>query len=248
MSEALRLEQVSIALEGRILIPPWSVSVPPGQIVTLMGPSGSGKSTLLSYLGGTIATVFRAAGRVWIGEREVTREPPERRRIGILFQDDLLFPHLSVGENLAFGLRPTVRGRKLRAARIEAALGEAGLGGFAARDPATLSGGQRARVALLRLLLAEPQTLLLDEPFNKLDMVLRADFRRFVFEHALAAGLPVLMVTHDRADAEAAKGPVLELGTSADGGPVISVALANVAARTPVPSGQVCSSLGKGTD
>ncbi len=224
MNAALHLERVSIALEERLLIPSWSVSVPPGRVVTLMGPSGSGKSTLLSYLGGTIGAAFRAAGRVWIGAREVTDEPPERRRIGILFQDDLLFPHLSVGENLAFGLTPAVRGRKLRAARVDAALGEVGLAGFAARDPATLSGGQRARVALLRLLLAEPEVLLLDEPFNKLDMALRAEFRRFVFEHAGAAGLPVLLVTHDWADAEAAGGPVLALGTSADGEPVISAA------------------------
>ncbi len=251
MSGALRLERVSIALEGRTLIPPLSVSVPPGHVVTLMGPSGSGKSTLLSFLGGTTAAAFRAAGRVWIGEREVTEEPPERRRIGILFQDDLLFPHLSVGENLAFGLGPRVRGRKLRAARVDAALDEAGLAGFAARDPATLSGGQRARVALLRLLLAEPEALLLDEPFNKLDTVLRADFRRFVFGHAVAAGLPVLMVTHDRADAEAAKGPVLELGTSADGAPEISAARvprAIEAAGAADPSGEVRSPPQKGVD
>ena len=251
MSGALHLEGVSIALEGRMLIPPLSVSVPPGHVVTLMGPSGSGKSTLLSFLGGTIAAAFHAAGRVWVGEREVTEEPPERRRIGILFQDDLLFPHLSVGENLAFGLGPRVRGRKLRAARIDAALSEAGLAGFARRDPATLSGGQRARVALLRLLLAEPEVLLLDEPFNRLDTMLRADFRRFVFGHAVAAGLPVLMVTHDWADAEAAKGPVLELGTAADGMPVIGAArvpLAIDAARAAIPIGGDWSPSGKGAD
>ena len=251
MSAALHLERVSIALEGRVLIPPWSVGVPPGQVVTLMGPSGSGKSTLLSYLGGTLGAPFRATGRVWIGARDVTEQPPEGRRIGILFQDDLLFPHLSVGENLAFGLRSTVRGRKLRASRIEAALREAGLAGFAHRDPATLSGGQRARVALLRLLLAEPEALLLDEPFNRLDTMLRADFRRFVFEHAVAAGLPVLMVTHDWADAEAAKGPVLELGTAADGMPVIGAARVPVAidaARAALPIGGNRAPSGKGAD
>ena len=221
MSGPLRLEQVSIALEGRMLIPPFSVAVSPGEVLTLMGPSGSGKSTLLSVLGGTVAPVFRVTGRVWIGEREVTVLPPERRRIGILFQDDLLFPHLSVGENLAFGLAPSMRGRGAREARIDAALRDAGLAGFARRDPATLSGGQRARVALLRLLLAEPEVLLLDEPFNKLDAAMRADFRRFVFEHAKTAGLPVLMVTHDVADAEAAHGPVLELLHAPEGMPVI---------------------------
>ena len=221
MSGPLRLEQVSIALEGRMLIPPFSVAVSPGEVLTLMGPSGSGKSTLLSVLGGTVAPVFRVTGRVWIGEREVTVLPPERRRIGILFQDDLLFPHLSVGENLAFGLAPSIRSRGAREARIDAALRDAGLAGFARRDPATLSGGQRARVALLRLLLAEPEVLLLDEPFNNLDAAMRVDFRRFVFEHARTARLPVLMVTHDVADAQAAQGPLLELLEAPDGAPVI---------------------------
>ncbi|MGC8519038.1 MAG: ATP-binding cassette domain-containing protein [Steroidobacteraceae bacterium] len=210
---ALRLEQVSIVLGGRVLIPPLTEEVSPGTVLTLMGPSGSGKSTLLSFLGGTLASPFRAGGRIWVGAREVTALPAERRRIGTLFQDDLLFPHLTVGENLAFGLARTVRGRRARATHIAAVLAHAGLEGFAARDPATLSGGQRARVALLRLLLAEPQVLLLDEPFNRLDAALRAEFRQFVFAHAAAAALPVLLVTHDGADAEAAGGTVLALRT-----------------------------------
>ena len=220
-----------------MLIPPFSVEVGAGQIVTLMGPSGSGKSTLLSVLGGTVAPVFRVAGRVWIGEREVTVLPPERRRIGILFQDDLLFPHLTVGENLAFGLAPSLRGRHARAARIDAALRDAGLTGFARRDPATLSGGQRARVALLRLLLADPEVLLLDEPFNKLDAAMRTDFRRFVFDHVKTAALPVLMVTHDEADAEAARGPVLELLQAPDGMPAIHGSSGNRSLRREAETG-----------
>ena len=130
--------------------------------------------------------------------------PLERRRIGILFQDDLLFPHLSVAENLAFGLSPAYRSRAERAARIESALTEAEMAGLGERDPATLSGGQRARIALMRTLLADPKALLLDEPFGKLDQGLRARIRDFTFIHARQANLPSLLVTHDPEDAAAA--------------------------------------------
>jgi len=207
----LHLRDVRITLHARELIPGLNLAVRPGECVTVMGPSGCGKSTLLAYVAGTLDPAFRATGRVVIGESDITDVAPERRRVGIQFQDDLLFPHLSVGENLAFALTDRVRERQARLRHVEAALEEADLAGFAARDPATLSGGQRARVALLRTLLAEPLVLLLDEPFNRLDAQLRHDFRRFVFDHALQRGLPALLVTHDAADAQAAGGPVIEL-------------------------------------
>ena len=178
--------------------------------MTVKGASGAGKSTLLSHLCGTLAPTFTATGRTWLGERLLDDLPPERRRMGILFQDDLLFPHLSVGANLAFGL-PAKLGRAERAARVADALREAGMDGFEMRDPATLSGGQRARIACLRTLLADPLALLLDEPFSKLDTALRGRFRAFVFEHARVRALPTLLVTHDPSDAEAAGGPVIDL-------------------------------------
>ena len=207
----LALAGIRIALGGTTLLALPNTTVAPGEAVTLMGPSGCGKSTLLAFVCGTFDPAFRAEGRVLIGREEVTHLPAHRRRIGILFQDDLLFPHLSVAGNLAFGLPPALRGRGPRMARIEAALADAELAGFGPRDPATLSGGQRARVALMRALLAEPRALLLDEAFSRLDAALRDRMRRFVFDRAARLGLPVLQVTHDPADAAAAGGVTLSL-------------------------------------
>ncbi|MFO1397689.1 MAG: ATP-binding cassette domain-containing protein [Burkholderiales bacterium] len=207
----LSLDDVRIALAGRDLVGPLSLTVAPGECVTVMGPSGAGKSTLLAFVAGTLAPAFSATGRVQLGARDVTHAPPQARRTGILFQDDLLFPHLTVGGNLAFALPAAIRDRDERRARIAAALAEADLAGYEARDPATLSGGQRARVALMRTLLAQPEALLLDEPFGKLDAALRDGMRRFVLDHAHERGLPVLLVTHDPSDAQAAGGRVLSL-------------------------------------
>lgn len=209
----LHLQQIAIAIGGRHLIHDLSAKIAPGDCLTVMGPSGCGKSSLLAFVSGTLDPAFAAKGSVALDDRVLDAEPPERRRLGILFQDDLLFPHLTVGGNLAFALPAVVQGREARRQRIDAALRDAGLEGYADRDPATLSGGQRARVALLRTLLAEPRALLLDEPFSKLDTALREDFRRLVFAHARTRGLPTILVTHDAADARAAGGTVLQLAT-----------------------------------
>ena len=211
---ALALDGVRIALGDRALVDGLDLTIDAGRCVTLMGPSGCGKSTLLAFVAGFIDPAFEARGRVRVGDDDVTAWAPQQRRIGILFQDDLLFPHLTVGGNLAFALHERVRDREERRARVEAALREADLAGFASRHPATLSGGQRARVALMRTLLAEPRALLLDEPFGKLDAPLRDEVRRFVFDHALERALPILLVTHDEADALAAGGPVLRFGAA----------------------------------
>jgi len=197
-----RGDEPLIALDARIA---------PGRALTLMGPSGIGKSTVLAAVTGTLAPPFRMSGRILLDGRDITGLPTERRHVGILFQDELLFPHLSVGGNLAFGLPPG-GSRAGRRARIEAALAEVDLAGFADRDPATLSGGQKARVALMRMLLSGPRALLLDEPFSRLDAALRDQTRRLVFDLARDRGLPVLLVTHDAADAEAAGGEVIRLG------------------------------------
>lgn len=193
---------------GAPLFPALNLSVPPGVIFTVMGPSGVGKSTLLDAIGGHLAPEFRLQGEILLDGLNVGNLPAEARRIGLMFQEALLFPHLSVGENLAFGLTPALRGRSARRQAIESALDRAGLSGFFDRDPATLSGGQRARAALMRTLLARPRALLLDEPFSRLDAGLRSEIRHFAFEHARAEGLPTLLVTHDESDAQAAGGPV----------------------------------------
>jgi putative thiamine transport system ATP-binding protein len=204
----LVFEHVRLAAGARVLVADFSLGLASGEIATVMGVSGAGKSSLLAYACGTLAPGLAASGSVRLDGVEITGLPPERRRIGILFQDDLLFPHLSVGANLGFGLRANATDRRQR---IEEALAAAGLAGFAARDPATLSGGQRQRVALMRALLAEPAAILLDEPFGKLDADLRAQMREFVFAHVRQRKLPCLMVTHDRHDADAAGGIVRTL-------------------------------------
>ena len=206
----LELDEIRITL-GKVRLIELSLSIAPGEIVTIMGPSGSGKSTLLAYLGGFLAPEFKGEGRVLLGGKDVTALPAEARNIGILFQDPLLFPHLSVGGNLAFGLTSSVKGRKARLEKVCQALIDIDMDRFEARDPATLSGGQKARVALARILLSEPCALLLDEPFSKLDAALRGQMRAHTFERARARGLPTLLVTHDEADAHAAGGRIIRL-------------------------------------
>jgi putative thiamine transport system ATP-binding protein len=209
----LDLRHVTLAVPGAParLVSDLSLTITPGQVVTLMGPSGIGKSTLLDFIGGHLGTGIIGMGEVWLNGREVSHHPAEARRIGILFQDAMLFPHLSVADNLAFGLSPTIRGRALRRQSVVRALADAGLPGLGDRDPATLSGGQRARIALMRALLADPLAILLDEPFSRLDAALRDDMRAFVFGHIRARNIPALLVTHDPGDAAVAAGPLRQL-------------------------------------
>lgn len=209
MTDALTFDKVRITLAGRDLIS-LDRAIAPGEVLTVMGPSGIGKSTLLAHAAGFLDPAFEACGRVLSGDTDLTGLPPHRRRLGLLFQDPLLFPHMSIGENIAFALPPALHGRAKRRQAVAAALADVELAGFEARDPATLSGGQKARVALMRVLESQPRALLLDEPFSRLDAALRDQIRQLVFTKARERGLPVLLVTHDRADADAAGGPVVD--------------------------------------
>ncbi|MBJ5866907.1 ATP-binding cassette domain-containing protein [Enterobacter sp. TCD1-1] len=176
-----------------------SFCVPRGEIVTLMGPSGSGKSTLFAWMVGALSDDFQARGELWLDARRCDGLPVESRGLGILFQDALLFDQFSVGQNLLLALPERIAGSARREA-VAQALDSAGLSDHYASDPATLSGGERARVSLLRALLAEPQALLLDEPFSRLDKALRASFRAWVFDAVRARNIPVVLVTHDEDD------------------------------------------------
>ncbi len=198
----LQLNNVTITHKKsqQVLIQNLTLAIAKGEIVTLMGVSGSGKSTLLSWILGALSNDFEAQGNVYLNERVLNLIPINQRKIGIIFQEDTLFAHWSVGQNLAFALPANIKGRKVRRQAIEQVLEQVGLGECYERDPATLSGGQRSRVSVLRAILAQPQALLLDEPFAKLDQALRAQVRAWVFEQVRALQIPVLLVTHDVED------------------------------------------------
>ncbi|WP_318421334.1 ATP-binding cassette domain-containing protein [Photobacterium leiognathi] len=184
---------------GDILLASFSLHIAKGEIVTLMGPSGCGKSTLLNYLAGHLNPEFTAKGALTLNNQAITEVPAHLRNIGVLFQDDLLFPHLTVWENLAFALPNNIKGNE-RKHQALTALAQLELAELANAYPHQISGGQRARISLTRLLMAKPQLILLDEPFSKLDSALRLQFRDWVFQQIQQASIPTLMVTHDKQD------------------------------------------------
>ena len=198
----LTVNHLTLSVRRQPLLREVAFSVAPGEVLTLMGPSGSGKSTLFAWMIGALSGDFRARGELWLNKRRCDTLPTEHRRIGILFQDPLLFDHFSVGQNLLLALPSKLKGTARRNA-VKDALDRAGLAETYHQDPATLSGGQRARVALLRALLAQPKAVLLDEPFSRLDVALRDNFRQWVFSEVRELAIPVVQVTHDLQDVPA---------------------------------------------
>lgn len=214
----LRLDRVVIEQDGFRLTADWAV--PAGAKVAVIGPSGAGKSTLLSVVAGFLAPV---AGQVTWQGRDLAGVAPGARPLSVLFQDQNLFPHLTVAQNLGLGLRADLRLDAAQRAQVDQALERVGLAGMGARKPAALSGGQQGRAALARALLRARPLLLLDEPFAALGPALKAEMLALVAE--LAAGATVLMVTHDPADARRFADLTVLVADGAAAAPVATAAL-----------------------
>jgi len=193
----LTLDKLQIDQSGFRLTADLNVAT--GARVAVLGPSGAGKSTLLACIAGFLAPT---SGRVLWNETDITATDPGKRPLSIVFQDNNLFPHLSVAQNVALGISPALKLRPEDRARVDASLSRVGLADLANRKPGALSGGQQSRVALARVLLRDKPLLLLDEPFAALGPSLKADMLDLVQDITAGAGTTVLMVTHDPRDAQ----------------------------------------------
>lgn len=196
MSDYVSLQNLTLAYGGSIAVPSLDLDIAKGELVCLLGPSGCGKSTTMRAVAGLLTP---KSGSIHIDGRDVTRVPPSRRDVGLVFQSYALFPHLSIYENVAFGLR-LKRVRDLDK-RVREGLATVGLQDFADRHPANLSGGQQQRVALARSMVMNPKVLLLDEPLSNLDARLRLEMRMELQRVQKETGVTMVFVTHDQAEA-----------------------------------------------
>ncbi len=196
MSGFVTLDGVRKQWSSTVTVGPLSIDILQGEILALLGPSGSGKTTVLRLLAGFETS---DAGRIVLGGEDVTTTPPAQRRCGMVFQHYALFPHLDVGENVAFGL--TGRGKGDLGRAVADALKLVGLEGFERRRVQELSGGQQQRVALARALAPEPRVLLLDEPLSNLDPALRERTRRELRALIKRVGITSVFVTHEQEEA-----------------------------------------------
>jgi thiamine transport system ATP-binding protein len=215
----LEARDVTVAFGDRTVLDRASLAVGDREVVALQGPSGGGKSTLLRVIAGLLRP---DAGRVVLDGRDITDLPPHRRGIGMVFQDDQLFPHLSVEGNVGFGLRMQGLASAARRARVSEVLDLVGLAGFGARSVTSLSGGEAKRVALARSLAPAPPVLLLDEPLTGLDRELHDRLVVDLADLLRTTGTAALLVTHDPDEAVAVAHRVLtlhdlETGRLADG-------------------------------
>jgi putative spermidine/putrescine transport system ATP-binding protein len=194
----LRLDRVVAGYGSHRVLEALSLEVPAGSLSVLLGPSGCGKTTALKAIAGLVPI---ESGDVWFGDQQVTHVPAERRGIAMVFQKPLLFPHMTVGENVAFGLEMRGWSPSRRREAVDEALRLVQLDGFADRKPGVLSGGQEQRVALARALVTTPRVLLLDEPLSALDEHLRAGMRLLIRDLQQRLGITTLFVTHDQREA-----------------------------------------------
>lgn len=194
----LELKNLSHRFGEKTALENLNLSVGKGELVSLLGPSGCGKTTTIRLIAGFLSP---AQGSVWIGGRDVTALPPERRSIGMVFQSYALFPHLDVFENIAFGLRATKVARELIGERAQRVLSLVNLPGYQKRPVFELSGGEQQRVAIARAVVVEPQILLLDEPLSNLDAALRERTRQQLRELISSLGITTIFVTHDQEEA-----------------------------------------------
>ncbi len=215
--QAVRVHDVSVAYGPTAALRNLSLEVHPGEMLALLGPSGCGKTTLLRAIAGFLAHT----GEIYIGEARATPLPSHRRNLGMVFQDYALFPHMTVADNVGFGLRMRRVPRTERAARVEEAITLVGLGEVGLRLPRQLSGGQQQRVALARALVIRPSVLLLDEPLSALDRKLREEMELELRLLQKRVGITTIFVTHDQEEALAISdriavmhsGRVLQVGT-----------------------------------
>jgi spermidine/putrescine transport system ATP-binding protein len=224
MTAAVSIRDVSQRYGAALALDAVSLEIEAGEFVVLLGPSGCGKTTLLNIIGGFAEP---GAGRVLIGGRDMAGVAAKDRPTTTVFQDYALFPHMSLRDNVAFGLRMRGMPRAARAARAEAMLALVGLAGRGDRRPHELSGGQRQRVALARALAVEPEVLLLDEPLGALDLKLRRQMQEELKAIQSQVGTTFVHVTHDQEEAMAIADRivVMNAGKIEDQGPPRSVYL-----------------------
>ncbi|APD89749.1 ABC transporter ATP-binding protein [Alteromonas mediterranea] len=208
---ALSLEKLVISRAENVLLN-VNACVEKGQVLTVMGPSGAGKSTLLQAIAGQLYEPFSVSGIIKINNNVINRKPAHLRKVGMMFQDALLFEHMTVAENIAFAMpKNSHSSPQARMEAINTMLSAVELGSMGQRGVNTLSGGQQSRVSLLRTLASAPDVVLLDEPFSKLDLALRGQIRSWTFEQLKARNISAVLVTHDNEDAIAAGGQIIEL-------------------------------------
>ncbi|GGO63853.1 hypothetical protein GCM10010910_17380 [Microbacterium nanhaiense] len=198
MNNAAQFENVTQVFGDFTAVDGIDMTIPAGKLTTLLGPSGCGKTTSLRMLAGYTRPT---SGRILIDGNDVTRTPPEKRGLGMVFQSYALFPHMTVAENVAYGLKLRRTPRPERDARVAESLELVGLGHLAGRKPRALSGGQQQRVALARAIAIRPRLLLLDEPLSNLDARLRVQMRSEIRRIQAETGLTVVLVTHDQDEA-----------------------------------------------